>query len=82
MDYPKVCERSLTLKNGVKVSLRPELSSDTEMLWEMFSTLSKESEDNLVPPFTRERIEGWTNNINYERSLPVVALMKERKNVS
>ncbi len=79
MGYPRVWEKSLTLKNCVKVSLRPELSSDTEMLWGMFSTLSKESAENLVPPFTRERIEGWTNNINYERNLTIVASINEGK---
>ncbi len=79
MDYPKVWEGSLTLRNGVKVALRPELASDTEMLWEMFSTLSKESADNLVPPFTRERIEEWTKNIDYVRNLTIVALIKEGK---
>jgi RimJ/RimL family protein N-acetyltransferase len=67
------------LKNGIKVLLRPELSSDTKMLWEMFSTLSKESADNLVPPFTKERIEGWTSSIDYEKNLPILALVKEGK---
>jgi len=79
LNYPKAWEKTLILRNGVKVFLRPELSGDTEMLWEMFSTLSKESADNLVPPFTRERIEGWTSNINYERILPILALIKEGK---
>lgn len=61
------------------VFLRPELPTDTEMLWEMFSTLSKASLENLVLPFTRERIEGWTNNMDYEKVLPILALIRERE---
>lgn len=50
--YPKEWERKVTLNNGQQVFLRPELSTDTEMLWKMFSTLSENSLDNLVLPFT------------------------------
>ena len=77
ISYPSEWEKEITLKNGQKVFLRPELSYDTEMLWRMFSTLSKESLDNLVKPFTRERIEAWTSNIDYERNLPILALIME-----
>ena len=79
LDFPKEWEKRLTLRNGVEVFLRPELSGDTEMLWEMFSTLSKESADNLIAPFTRERIEGWTSNIDYGRNLPILALIQDGK---
>lgn len=76
-NYPKDWTKNLVLKSGVEVFLRPELSSDTEMLWEMFSTLSKESLEYLVHPFTRERIEGWTSNIDYNKNLPILALIQE-----
>lgn len=76
MSYPKEWERKFTLRNSVEVFLRPKLSGDTEMLWEMFSTLSRESVNNLVPPFTRERIESWTSNINYEKNLSFFALIQ------
>jgi len=75
--YPKEWEETVTLKNGQLVFLRPELSTDTEMLWEMFSTLSDATLSNLVLPFTRERIERWTSNIDYEKDLPILALIKE-----
>jgi len=52
MDYPNEWETEFTAKNGKKVVFRPEQSGDTEMLWEMFSTLSEESASNLLPPFT------------------------------
>lgn len=76
MSYPKTWQKSVVLRAGLRVFLRPELSNDTEMLWDMFSTLSKASLDNLVEPFTRERVEGWTSNINYHRALPILALVK------
>lgn len=44
----------------------------------MFSTLSEESVSNLLPPFTRERVESWTNNINYDEVLAIVAVITDR----
>ncbi|MGD9130682.1 MAG: GNAT family protein [Candidatus Bathyarchaeota archaeon] len=78
MDYPSEWETVFTAKNGEKVIFRPEQSGDTEMLWEMFSTLSEESTSNLVPPFTRERVENWTRNINYDEVLAIVAVIEEK----
>ena len=75
--YPSGWTKNVVLKSGVEVFLRPELSDDTEMLWEMFSTLSKKSLEYLIHPFTRERIEGWTSNINYSKHLPIRALVQE-----
>lgn len=77
-NYPSEWTKKLTLKSGVEVFLRPEHSSDTEMLWDMFSTLSKESLQYLVHPFTKERIEEWTNNIDYDQNLPMLALIQEK----
>lgn len=48
------------------------------MLWTMFSTLSEASISNLIPPFTRERIDGWTSNINYNELLAIVVVTKEK----
>lgn len=75
--YPSRWTKNAVLKSGVEVFLRPELSDDNEMLWEMFSTLSKESLEYLIHPFTRERIEGWTDNINYNKHLPMLAIIRE-----
>lgn len=77
--YPKEWKKEIVLKNGVHVLLRPELATDTEMLWKMFSTLSKASLENVVLPFTRERIEGWTSSIDYDKILPILALIREGK---
>lgn len=81
MSYLKEWEKEVLLEDGTRAFLRPELLTDTEMLWEMFSTLSKASLDNLVEPFTRERIEGWTSNIDYSKNLPILALVEEKKRV-
>ena len=78
MDYPSEWETEFTAKNGKKVVFRPEQSGDTEMLWEMFSTLSEESVSNLIPPFTRERVESWTSNIDYDEVLAIVAVVADR----
>lgn len=78
-NYPNEWTKKLELKNGLTIYLRPEHSSDTAMLWEMFSTLSKESLQYVVHPFTRERIEEWTNNIDYDKNLPILALIQEGK---
>ncbi len=78
-NYPKEWEKIVILRNGKQAFFRPELSTDTEMLWEMFSTLSEESLNNLVLPITKERIKGWTSNIDYEKNLPILALVKEEK---
>jgi ribosomal protein S18 acetylase RimI-like enzyme len=78
MDYPSEWEIVFTARNGKKVDFRPKQSGDTEMLWKMFSTLSEKSLSNLVPPFTRERIEGWTSNIDYDKVLTIVAVIREK----
>jgi putative acetyltransferase len=78
MDYPSEWETEFTAKNGKKLSFRPKQSGDTEMLWKMFSTLSEKSTSNLLPPFTRERVESWTSNINYNEVLAIVAVIEEK----
>lgn len=75
--YPKEFEKSIMLVDGTRVFLRPELSTDTEMLWQMFSTLSHDSLRYLVLPFPRERVEKWTSSINYDKALPILAVVKE-----
>jgi putative acetyltransferase len=77
MAYPNEWKKTFTAKNGKKVTFRPEQASDPEMLWTMFSTLSEQSTSNLVPPFTRERIESWTSNINYNEILAIAAVIEE-----
>jgi len=77
MTYPVEWETAFTAKNGKLFRFRPKKSSDTEMLWAMFSTLSETSISNLIPPYTRERIESWTSNIDFNDVLTIVAVAEE-----
>jgi hypothetical protein len=43
----------------------------------MFSTLPEKSLSNL-PPFTREKVEGWTSSLDYEKVLTIVAIVIEK----
>ncbi len=76
-NYPKEYEKTVILSDGARVLFRPERSTDTEMLWKMFSTLSERSLHFLVNPFPRERIDHWTSSINYGRALPILAVIEE-----
>lgn len=78
MDYPNHWKKEFTARKGVKVTFRPEEQNDTEMLWSMFSTLSEESASNLLPPFTRDRVESWTKDIDYEEVLAIVVVVNEK----
>ena len=80
MDYPKQWETELKTKNGLKIIFRPEQPGDTEMLWVMFSTLSKKSVSNLLPPISRDRVESWTTDIDYDEVLAIVAVLTENDN--
>jgi RimJ/RimL family protein N-acetyltransferase len=75
LDYSKLA-KEVELKDGTRVLLRPEVPSDLEMVWEMHSTLSRKSLRFLPAPFTREKVEGWLRNLNYEHILPVLVVLK------
>ncbi|MCW4009448.1 MAG: GNAT family N-acetyltransferase [Candidatus Bathyarchaeota archaeon] len=77
MTYPNEWVKVFTAINGATVNFRHQQAEDTEMLWQMFSTLSEASLSNLVPPFTRQRIEGWTSNIDPDVVLAFVAVIKK-----
>jgi L-phenylalanine/L-methionine N-acetyltransferase len=77
MTYPNNWEKVFIAKNGKTINFRPEKATDTDMLWKMFSTLSELTVSNLIPPFTQERIESWTSNINYNEVLAIVAVTEE-----
>ena len=70
-------EKNVQLIDGTQVFLRPEKPSDLEMLKDMFLSLSDETLRYLPTPFTEERIQGWITNLDYEKALPIVAVIKE-----
>jgi len=65
------------LKDGTVVTLRPEEAGDLELTWEMFSTLSEGTLEFLPIPFSRERVEGWFNDINFDKHLPILGFVEE-----
>lgn len=79
MEYPRTWKTEFTTRNGTKVVFRPEQPNDTNMLWSMFSTLSEKSMSNLLPPFTKDRVEGWTEKIDYDEVLAIVAVIEDTK---
>ena len=68
--------KEVQLKDGTKVLLRPEVKTDLEMLWNMYSTLSEESLRFLLGPITRKRIEDWIENLDYDKVLPILAVVR------
>lgn len=65
--------KEIILRDGARLLLRAERKSDLEPLWEMYSTLSDESLENVPDRYTHELVEGWVTNLDYERSLPILA---------
>ena len=50
--------RTVTLKDGTVVTLRPEEAGDLELTWAMFSTLSEDTLEFLPIHFSRDQVEG------------------------
>ncbi len=69
--------KEVTLRDGRSISLRPEIESDLEPTWDMFSSLSNKSLEFLPIPFTRDRIEGWFKNIDYTKTLPILGIVED-----
>ena len=68
--------KKVVLRDGTEVTLRPEIDYDLEPTWEMFSSLSDESLVYLPLGFTREKIEGWFKEINYDKVLPILGFVE------
>jgi RimJ/RimL family protein N-acetyltransferase len=69
--------KTIRLQDGIKVRFRPLRFTDTDLLWQLYATLSRESLGFLTHEFTRERIERWTSTLDYARTLPIVAVFEE-----
>ncbi len=72
--------RSLvTLKDGVRVLLRPMISDDEQELINLFAPISNEDlrylQHNVRDPVV---VQGWCQTLDYHRVLPLVALVNER----
>lgn len=69
----------VTLKDGVRVLLRPVVKDDEEELINLFAPISNEDfrylRDNVRDPAV---IQGWCEALDYKRVLPLVALVNGR----
>lgn len=69
----------VTLRDGVRVLLRPMLHDDCESMLEYFSHVSDEDmrymRHNVKDPAV---IQSWCDNLDYTRVLPLVAVVKDR----
>lgn len=68
--------KKVVLRDGTEVTLRPEVESDLEPTWEMFSSLSDMTLEFLPSGFTRERVEGWFKDIDYEKAIPILGFVE------
>ena len=77
--YPKVdlntYQKEVSLKDGTKILLRPMVPTDKEALYEFFKAVSEEEARYLRDDVkSRLLIESWAKNLDYNRTLPILAL--------
>jgi RimJ/RimL family protein N-acetyltransferase len=77
-NIPEYWTKQVTLRDGTKVLLRPEKKTDLSLLKEMFSNLSEESKRFLTAEVTEARIEDWIENLDYEKALPILSVIKDQ----
>lgn len=69
----------ITLKDGARVLLRPLTTEDRQALLDLFLPISMEDlrymRHNVTNP---EVIESWIDELNYEKVLPLVAVIGDR----
>jgi RimJ/RimL family protein N-acetyltransferase len=66
--------QEVTLRDGTTLLLRAQRPSDQDALWELASTFSEATLQQISYHFTYELIERWSKNINYAQNLPLVAI--------
>ncbi|MFW9845467.1 MAG: GNAT family N-acetyltransferase [Candidatus Thorarchaeota archaeon] len=64
------------LKDGREIELRLLTLDDRDHLLGFFSSLSDDALEWGMPPYTKERIDGWMSN--FDRLIPLVAIDNER----
>ncbi|NOY87468.1 MAG: GNAT family N-acetyltransferase [Deltaproteobacteria bacterium] len=74
-EYPK----SITLKDGSSVTLRPMVKQDEKALLDFFGGLSKADMLYLRDDVANaDVIKNWANSIDYDRVLPILAFSGDR----
>jgi acetyltransferase len=77
--YPKQFEAVFRLKDGTEVLVRPLKPEDQDNLYEMYTSLSKETNYNrflIRKPITKWIVEKWMD-INYKDKMALVAIVKQ-----
>lgn len=73
-DYPK----RITLKDGTELILRPMVREDEDGLLEFFSGIPEKERlylrNDVINP---EVVHQWTENLDYEKVLPILAVTEE-----
>ena len=73
--YPK----TVTLKDGASLTLRPMTRDDQYALYSFFIGLPEENRRYLGNDVTdRKLLEKWARNLNYDRVLPILAEYEDR----
>ncbi len=77
--YPKIdintYQKETQLKDGTKILLRPMVAEDQDVLYEFFQSVSKDVARYLREDVgSRLVVEKWAKNIDYEKTLPILAL--------
>jgi acetyltransferase len=77
--YPKIdlksYQKEAILKDGTKILLRPMVPEDQEALYEFFKAVPEEEARYLRDDVkSRLIIESWAKNLDYSRTLPILAL--------
>jgi len=80
--YPKIdinaYQKEAVLKDGTKILLRPMVLEDQEALYEFFKAVSEEEARYLRDDVkSRLIIESWAKNLDYSRTLPILAIKDE-----
>jgi ribosomal protein S18 acetylase RimI-like enzyme len=80
--YPKIdinkYQKETKLKDGTKVLLRPMVAEDQDALYEFFKAVSEEEARYLRDDVkSRLLIESWAKNLDYSRTLPILAIKDE-----
>ena len=80
--YPKIdlntYQKEAILKDGTKILLRPMVIEDQDALYEFFKAVSEEEARYLRDDVkSRLLIESWAKNLDYSRTLPILAIKDE-----
>jgi hypothetical protein len=68
-------QKEAKLKDGTKVLLRPMVSEDQDALYTFFKAVPKEDARYLRDDVaSRLIVEEWAKNLDYAKTLPVLAL--------